>query len=102
MIKNNDEDIVVHSSSFDTKYKKQKISNTYISSLEFSQSDKFNSTEYDNLVDSDNNKSDKYYNLANSDNDTITNKDNNLINKKSSILPNKSTNISNLPNLKEI
>ncbi|CAG8557064.1 12796_t:CDS:2 [Racocetra fulgida] len=102
MISDNDEDIVVHSASFDTKYKKQKMSNTYMSSLEFSQSDEFNSTEYNNLVDSDNNASNECYNLANSNNDTVTDKDNNLINEKSSNLPNKPTNILNLPNLKAI
>ncbi|CAG8804910.1 6259_t:CDS:1, partial [Dentiscutata erythropus] len=46
---NNNEDIVAYSSSSDKKLKKQKLFNTYTSSLELSQ------TEYDNPADNDNN-----------------------------------------------
>ncbi|CAG8649715.1 23222_t:CDS:2 [Cetraspora pellucida] len=91
------EDIVVHSSSFDKNHKKQKISNTYTSGLELSQ------TKYGNIVDSNNhNASNECYNLANSNSDTVTDKNNNPINEESSILSNEPNDILNSLNLKEI
>ncbi|CAG8452476.1 2400_t:CDS:1, partial [Dentiscutata heterogama] len=93
----NEEDSSIYSSSFDKKYKKQKISNIYTSNT---QSEELISTKYNNPVNSDNN--DEYYNLANSNHDTIPDMHNNLVNEESSTLPNNPNNVSSLPNLKKI